>query len=439
MPKNNQESALIINIGNYLMSAKKILKFPKGFLWGTATSAHQVEGNNINSDWWLWEQQNKGKVLPVKEKKFKNQKFEPSGKACDQYHLYEKDFDLIKEMNNNAYRMSIEWARIEPKEGKWDLDELEHYKDVLRALKKRQIQVMLTLHHFTNPQWFAMKGGWTNWRSPKYFKRYAKFVIENLGSLVDFWITINEPEIYMDMSYLSGFWPPQVKSVKQAAKVYLNMIRAHKKVYKLIHKLMDNKEKKAQVGVTINVMSFTSYKKHSLIELFYIHAADRLINHSFYDLTKKYHDFLGINFYFRVRLKQKEGSLMPEVMHIKEQEREVSDMGWLIYPHGIFSVLMDFKDFNLPIYITENGIATTDDKKRVKFIVNYLAEIYRAIQGGVDVRGYFYWSLLDNFEWDKSFGPKFGLVEVNFKTLERKPKPSFKVYAEICKMNGVKE
>jgi len=416
----------------------KFLKFPKEFLWGTATSAHQIEGDNTNSDWWSWEQKNKDKILQVAEEKYRNQIFEPSDRCCDHYNLYEKDFDLIEKINNNAYRMSIEWARIEPEQGKWDLDQLEHYKDVLKDLKKRNIKVMLTLHHFTNPQWFSDKKGWLSLKAPKYFTRYAKFIAQHLGNLVDLWATINEPQIYMDMSYLSGYWPPQQKSIAKALKVYWNMARAHKRAYKIIHKVIDRGGLRAMVGISANVMSFTSYKKHRLIELLYIHFADRFVNHSFFDLTKKHHDFLGVNFYFRVRLGQKNGKgIVLEVLEIKDQEKEVSDMGWLIYPHGLFSVLMDFKDFNLPIYITENGLATTDDKKREKFIIDHLAEVYRAIQNGADVQGYFHWSLLDNFEWDKSFGPKFGLIEVNFKTLERKPKPSSKIYAEICKANGI--
>ncbi len=416
-----------------MINQKKKLKFPSGFLWGTATSAHQVEGNNTNSDWWFWEQQNKGKILNVLEEKFKNQKFEASDKCCDHYNKYKQDFDLLKKMHNNAHRLSIEWARIEPKQGQWDLDQLEHYKKVLRELKKNKISVMLTLNHFTLPSWLAQKGGWTNWQSPRYFKKYVEFITKNLGDFVDFWITINEPEIYADMSYLKGYWPPQEKSIKLAAKVYWNMSRAHKKAYKVIHKNLVQ----PKVGISMNVMSFAAYKKHRLIELLYVHAADRLINHSFYDLTQKHHDFLGINYYFRVRLKKEKGSLKPVVEEVTEQERELSDMGWMIYPHGIFDVLMDFKDFNLPIYITENGIATTDDAKRSKFLIDHLTEIHHAISAGCDVRGYFHWSLLDNFEWDKAFGPKFGLVDVNFKTLERTPKPSFDTYKEICKENGL--
>jgi len=416
---------------------KNFLEFPKHFLWGTATSAHQVEGNNTNSDWWSWELKNKGKVLDVKEKKFAGKKFEPSFNCLDHYYFYEKDFDLIEKMDNNAHRMSIEWARIEPKEDEWNLFELEHYRQVLQNLKNRKIKVMLTLNHFTLPKWLSDKGGWLNFKSPYYFNRYVSYVAKNLGTLVDFWITINEPEIYMDMCYLSGHWPPQEKNIKHAGWVYFNMARAHKKVYKTIHKIIDGKNFKAQVGIAMNVMSFASYKKHSFWELFFVHAADRIVNHSFYDLTKNSHDFLGVNYYFRVRLKKSAHSFVPVVDEVKEQESELCDMGWVIYSHGIFDVLMDFNDFHLPIYITENGIATEDDKQREKFIINHLSEIHHAIQAGVDVRGYFYWSLLDNFEWDKSFGPKFGLIAVDRRTMKRTPKPSYYVYKEICKSNGV--
>lgn len=393
------------------------LKFPKGFLWGTATSAHQIEGNNINSDWWQYEEQ--GKIL------------HHSDRACDSYNHFKNDHDLIEKMNNNVYRMSIEWARIEPAKGKFNHEAMKHYVEVLSDLKKRGIKVMLTLHHFSNPTWFAERGGWINLMAGYYFKRYVNFVVENVGGLVDFWVTINEPGVYTDMGYDKGLWPPMEINYGKAFLCYVNMAFTHRVCYRLIHK----KIRGAQVGLAMNVMSFASYRKHKLIELLFVHFADRFVNHSFYDLTKHKHDFLGINYYFRVRLKQKGNSLMPEVEDVTEGERELSDVGWLIYPHGLYDVLMDLADFKEPIYITENGIAAEDDTKREKFLVNHLAEIYHAIKGGVNVRGYFHWSLLDNFEWEKGFGPKFGLASVDHKTFERQLKPSGILYGEIAKSN----
>jgi beta-glucosidase len=399
----------------------KILKFAPEFLWGTATSAHQIEGDNFNSDWWAYEENKELKHASLK--------------ACNSYELWKKDHSCIDQMNNNAYRLSIEWAKIEPQEGKFNHDAMHHYVEMISDLKARNIKVMLTLHHFTNPNWFLNKGGWVSFKSVKYFKRYVKYVLEHLGGLVDFWITINEPGIYADLSYLKGKWPPKLKSPKKAFLVYINMARAHRAVYKMIHSKIEN----PQVGFAMNVHSFASYHKHRLIELLYVHLADRFVNHSFYDLTKNKHDFLGINYYFRVRLKKADGSLKPEVQEVTEQERELSDIGWMIYPHGIFDVLMDLEDFKTPIYITENGVAAVDDAKRQRFLVEHLKEIHHAIQAGVDVRGYFHWSLLDNFEWADGFDPKFGLVEVNLKTFERKLKTSGKIYSEIAKTNSLDE
>jgi beta-glucosidase len=406
---------------NQRSKKEKILKFPKGFLWGTATSAHQVEGNNFNSDWWKFEEQNK--ILFS------------SGKACDSYNRFKDDHDLIEKMNNNAYRLSIEWAKIEPEKGKFDHEVMKHYVAVLSDLKKRNIKVMLTLHHFSNPFWFFEKKGWTNPFAVYYFKRYVNFVVDNLGGLVDLWITINEPGVYTDMGYDKGLWPPMEMNYLKAFFCYINMAIAHRISYALIKRKIKN----AQVGFAMNVMSFASYRKHRIIELLFVHFADRFINHSFYDLTKNKHDFLAINYYFRVRLKQKDGSLIPEVEDVTEGERELSDVGWLIYPHGLYDVLMDMEDFKKPIYITENGIAAEDDRKREKFLVNHISEIYHAMKGGVDVRGYFHWSLLDNFEWEKGFGPKFGLVEVDRKTFERKIKPSGELYGKIAKDNFIEE
>jgi beta-glucosidase len=405
-----------------MKNKEKKFCFPKNFLWGTATSAHQVEGNNINSDWWRFEEQ--GKILFS------------SGSACDSYQRFKDDHDLIEKMNNNAYRLSIEWAKIEPVKGKFDHEVMKHYVEVLSDLKKRGIKVMLTLHHFSNPAWFAERGGWANYFLAVYcFKRYVKYVLENVGGLVDLWITINEPGVYTDMGYEKGVWPPMQISYWKAFLCYLNMAFAHRLAYRLIHKKFRN----AEVGFATNAMSFASYRKHKIVELLYVHFADRFVNHSFYDLTKNKHDFLAINYYFRVRLKQKEGSLMPEVEDVTEGDRELSDVGWLIYPHGLYDVLMDMTDFKKPIYITENGIAAVDDAKREKFLVNHLAEIYHAIKGGVNVRGYFHWSLLDNFEWEKGFAPKFGLVAVDRKTHDRNIKPSGILYGQIAKANCLSE
>lgn len=395
------------------------LIFPKRFLWGAATSAHQVEGNNIHSDWWEWEQRVK---LPNMR----------SGQAVNQYELYEQDFTLAKSLGHNAQRLSIEWSRIEPLEGKFDLHQIDHYQKVLRSLKERGMKVMLTLHHFTNPLWLAKVGGWENSKSAVYFERFVNFVAPKLEDWVDFWITINEPDIYVYHMYIDRQWPNSKKSLIGQLKTRFNLASAHRKAYKLLHQISPHK----MVGIAQNFQSFEPYHRHSISEQLTVTLADLLSNHTFYFLTQNCHDFYGVNYYFHHRFKHGFNGWLPRVMDVKDQSREVSDLGWEIYPEGIFDVLTDLSD-HLPIYITECGIASTNDDRRTRFLIQYLQEIYRAIQAGVDVKGFFYWSLTDNFEWHRGFDPRFGLIEVDYRTQKRTPRPSAYVYREIIEHNGI--
>lgn len=394
------------------------LKFPEGFLWGAATSAHQVEGNNINSDWWEWEQKHQPPALR-------------SGPACDQYHLYEQDFDLIKQLNHNAHRLSIEWARIEPEEGKFNQDEIEHYKKVLKALKNQGVTVMLTLWHFTLPKWVADKGGWENGATPRYFERFVKRVVPEIADCVDLWVTLNEPGVYIYETYIGRSWPHAKKSWFGQIKTFLNLASAHRKAYKYLHSLFPAGK---PVGIANNILSFESYHKHSFREQIAVWLNDLFVNHMFYMLTRGTHDFLGINYYFHVRLK--DTGLFSQKMNMTPQTHDVSDLGWEIYPEGIFDVLTDLAD-DIPIYITECGIASTNDDRRNRFLIGYLQEVARAIKAGVNVRGFFYWSLIDNFEWHLGFGPRFGLVEVDYKTQSRHIRPSALVYTDIIQHNGI--
>lgn len=411
--------AHMIDVNSHPRHDHATLTFPDGFLWGAATSAHQVEGNNIKNDWWEWEQ--------TRPEEFR------SAVACDQYNRYEEDFDLAKSLNHNAHRLSIEWSRIEPEEGKFDLEEIRHYQDVLKALKDRGLTVMLTLHHFTNPLWFAKKGGWENGKSAFYFERFVKTVVPELKDHVDLWITINEPGSLTWGSYIAAIWPPNKKSKLATVIATWNLAQAHKKAYKAIHGLIPS----AKVGIAHNIQSFQATHKHSLLEQLGVIFSDLATNHLFYLLTKGRHDFLGINYYFHHRLEMDQG-VIPRLLDVTDFEKDVSDMGWEIHPEGIFDILLDFSKYKLPIYITENGIATTNDDRRARFLMAYLKEIYHAIQAGVKIKGYFHWSLLDNLELADGFEPKFGLIEVDFKTQKRTPKPSALLYADIIKHNGIR-
>ncbi|MBI4035782.1 glycoside hydrolase family 1 protein [Candidatus Daviesbacteria bacterium] len=394
-----------------------ILKFPEGFLWGAATSAHQVEGENINSDWWTWEQKKPSHLH--------------SGKACDQYNLYEQDFELAKQLNHNAHRLSIEWSRIEPKEGEFNEEGIQHYVKVLKCLKSLNMTVMLTLWHFTLPTWLADKGGWENEKTPFYFERFVKKITPFIGSYVDLWVTLNEPGVYVYEGYVRREWPPAKKSWLGQLRTFFNLVAAHRRVYKYLHSVYPAGK---PVGIANNILSFESFHKHSIKEQIAVWANDLFVNHLFYMFTKNTHDFLGINYYFHVRFKDKE--LVPQAKDITGYIHEVSDLGWEIYPEGIFEVLTDLAD-DIPIYITECGIASTNDDRRNRFLISYLQEVARAIKAGVNVRGFFYWSLLDNFEWHLGFDPKFGLVEVDYKTQKRHIRPSALVYTDIIQNNGI--
>ncbi len=386
------------------------LKFPTGFLWGSATSAYQVEGGNINADW---------------------EDFKSAGVACDQYNRYESDFDLIKQLNHNAHRLSIEWSRIEPRDGEFDAHEIEHYIKLLKYLKDLKVKVMLTLWHFTLPKWVADMGGWENGKTVKLFDRFVRRVAPELAEYVDMWITLNEPGVYIYEGYVERVWPPAKKSFFGQIKTIVNLASAHKKVYKFLHQTFP----KIPIGIAQNVQSFEPYHKHSLLEQVTVILTDLVTNHLFYFLTKGSHDFLGVNYYFHVRFKDGQG-LLPEVADASSLSRDVSDLGWEVYPEGLFDILADLSD-DLPIYITECGIASTNDDRRNRFLISYLHEVYRAIKEGINVKGFFYWSLLDNFEWHRGFDPRFGLIEVDYATLQRKIRPSALVYTDIIQHNGI--
>ncbi len=409
------------------------LKFPENFLWGAATSAYQVEGGNKNN-WSEWEKANAKRLTSETKKKWQKwqqekfpEMFEEknyiSGRACDHYNRYEEDFDIAKQLGHNAHRFSIEWSRIEPEEGKFDEKEIEHYRKVLKALRARKIEPFVTLWHWTNPLW--LKNGELNKKFPKYFSRYVKFVIEKLGDLNNFWITLNEPTSVIFSSYIQGAWPPQKRNPFKALCVYKNLAAAHNLTYSEIHRIAPQ----AKVGFSNIMIYIEPTHKWHLLEKLIVKISDYFSNRKFLKMTNGNNDFLAIQYYFHKKISFFGMNA--------EKNKNVSDLDWDISPEGIYPLLKSLKKYNLPIYITENGLADKEDKLRSAFIKEHLKWIHRAIAEKVDVRGYFYWSLLDNFEWDKGFWPRFGLVEINYETLERKIRPSAWEYKKIIEANGI--
>ncbi len=380
-----------------------------------------MEGGNINN-WSQWEKENAkwltkkaGKYWENWQKKKFPEMFEEknyiSSRTCDHYHRFNEDFDLAKEMGHNAHRFSVEWSRIEPQKGKIDEKEIEHYREVVLALKKRGLEPFITLYHWTLPLWLSDAGGWLNPRSPYYFDRFVKIISEKLFDQVNFWITINEPNVYASNSYLRGVWPPQKKSFFKYFKVLNNLAEAHRLAYKSLHLI----DLDCSVGISKNNVFF---EKSFLYDYFW--------NKYFLKKISGKQDFIGLNYYFHHSF-------------FKKRKLPKTDMGRGYYPKGIYHLLKDLKKYKKPIYITENGLADKDDKQREKFIKEHLFWVYKAIKEGVDVGGYLYWSLLDNFEWDKGFWPRFGLIEVDYKTFERRVRKSALSYAEICKRNAIEE
>jgi beta-glucosidase len=347
-----------------------------------------------------------------------------SGKACDHYNRFEQDFDLAKEGGHNAHRFSIEWSRIEPEEGKFDENEIEHYRNVLIALRQRGIEPFVTLWHWTEPAWFNEQGGWNNKKSVEHFSRFVEKVVEEYKDLVKFWIVVNEPNVGIGFGYLLGSQPPGKKSLINFIKAYFNLLSAYKKSYRLIHKI----DSSANVGFAHSYYVYEADIWKPINKV--IAAIPSYFSNYFAKKARGYEDFIGCNYYTGMVLSFKKNKI---------REEEGTDLGWRIYPKGFYDVLIKLKKNDLPIYITENGLADAQDKKRDKFIKDHLLKMHEAISKGVNVKGYFHWSLLDNYEFPETrgFWPRFGLIEIDYKTLERKPRKSFWQYAKICKNNEV--
>lgn len=384
---------------------KRKLIFPKDFLWGASTAAHQVEGGNFNNDWWEFEQKDK-----IKDGS-------SSRITCDHYHLFEKDFALGESLGHNAHRLSLEWSRIQSQPDVWDPKEVEHYKQVLLSLRKHKLTSFITLHHFTNPLWFAKIGGWENPKSPEIFTKYVHFCVKNFGDLVDFWLTINEPQVIVGFGYLQGKYSPGKHNPLLAFKVAQNLMKGHRAAYKEIHR--QQKNAKVSFAYPQNFVEIKNkfYLPALLAKSIYTFVHD----YWFLQQARDYLDFIGLNYYHSVKIGF-------DLFH-------PTDAG----PKGIFKVLVDLKKERLPIYITENGIVDATDFQRPRFLLEHLYWIWRAIKERIDVRSYLYWSFIDNFEWVEGTSIRMGLCQTNYKTLVRTPRRSARMFKEIIEANGITE
>jgi beta-glucosidase len=403
--------------------------FPDGFLWGTSSAAHQVEGDNRNSDWWEFEQE-PGRIANG----------DTSEIACDHYHRYREDFTLLRELSQNAHRLSIEWSRIEPSQGEFDSRQIRHYRDVLGELREQGIQPMVTLHHFTNPLWFIRKGGWAAAGSAHAFLPYVYRVVEELGDLVTFWCTINEPNIFAANGWITGEFPPGRRGdLASTYRVLSNMRRAHEMAYVAIKRRWPD----SPVGLSHHKFLFmpaSASRRDRLAAQTAQLAVDRwpVAPGRLRKVVEATSDFVGIAHYhgqcvaFDPRRPQEQFIRRFNVPGVP-----VTELGWSSDPAWMRAVLNDLKGLGKPVYITENGLAAADDQKREGYLNEVLSNVRLAIQDGVDVRGYFHWTNTDNFEWARGYQAHFGLIAVDRVTLERTVKPSGRMYSRIAKANGL--
>lgn len=419
------------------------LYFPRDFKWGTATAAHQVEGNNTNNQWWQWEQTH-DRIMNG----------DSSGIACDWWNNAEADFDRMVELGLNAHRLSVEWSRIEPQEGRFDTAALDRYRAMLLGLRQRGIEPMVTLHHFTNPAWLEEQGAWekTDVIVP-LFRRFTEKVVHALGDLCDLWCTINEPNVYAAMGYLSGGrMPPGISDTARAANVLRNTLIAHAVAYETLHA----HQRLARVGLAHHMRLFQAMRPGNPLDAAVAGALNSMFNQSVMDalIKGRWHwilrrgastsarklrntlDWIGLNYYTRHRVafdRAKRETFFSELM-IYPQDVAMTDFNFgEVYPEGILYFTRQLARYKLPIYITENGLPDHDDDLRPSFIVQHLRATWKAIQLCYNVQGYYHWSFVDNFEWSEGWRMKFGLVAMDTHTQERHFRRSALLYRDIIK------
>jgi beta-glucosidase len=385
------------------------ITFPDGFVWGTATAAHQVEGGNWNSDWWAWEHA-PNTVCP-----------EPSGDAVDHYWRYPSDLSVLAALGFGSYRFSIEWSRIEPEEGEFSRSALDHYRRMLATCLEQGLLPVVTFHHFTTPRWATTGDTWADPITAERFARFCERAVDALGDLIGMANTLNEPNVVALIGYMIGVFPP----ARQDAGLYVRasevLIDAHRRAYDVLKGGRGD----FPVGLTLSMGDW--YAEPGGEEAL---AGIRRQHEDIYLEAARGDDFFGVQAYSRTRLDARGMPIGPEA------GVDVLDMGYEYWPHALDVAIRHAADVTgVPLYVTENGIGTTDDDQRIRFVTSALEGVARCIDDGIDVRGYFYWSAMDNFEWAYGYKPKFGLIAVDRETQLRTLKPSAQWLGHIARTN----
>lgn len=426
-------------------STSSRLQFPKNFLWGVSTASFQVEGCNENSQWADWERL--GRIKSG----------DRCGLACDWWSNAERDFDLARDLGINALRLSVEWSRIEPEEGRWDSKAIERYRELLAALTQRGIRPIVCLHHFTNPRWFEEKDSFLHPEAPALFERFTRQVVQAIGDLCDCWVTFNEPNVYAASGYVLGEFPPgKIGQISTAIRVTSVLAQCHLRAYRTIHELQPN----AQVGWAQHYVVF--HPVATMLDRWVAHLLNETFNETFLRLVEHGHlqfpfslldgnagqvkgacDFVGLNVYNRLHVAfdlRNVAHLFGRIFvpeDVPQGDPAVERPYGEAYPQAVRVAVERVQRLNKPIYILENGVPDAKDRIRPWLIVNVVKELHKLIQEGHDIRGYFHWTLTDNFEWTEGWNLRFGLVKLNPETQERTVRNSGRLYAEIARNNAL--
>ena len=400
---------------------QETLTFPDGFFWGAATAAHQVEGGNTNSDWWRSEQAG---LVPHR-----------SGRACGSWERWREDVRLLADMGLNAYRLSVEWARIEPEPGRFDQAALDHYRAELEALHDAGIEPLVTLHHFTSPTWLADRGGMAGSTFVARFGAYAERVGREMGDLVHWWVTVNEPSILAMKGYLEGTWPPhRPRDLGGYFRLLRNAVRGHA----VARLALRASRPDVLASMAFALWPLEPLRRWNPLDQLGALLGDWLWQGRILRRSLPTLDWIGVNYYTRIRVAiPPAASEEPAVSDPHGGSGERTDFGWEVYPAGLYRVLRRVGRYGRPVLVTENGVSDAADRLRPRYLVSHLEQAHRALRAGVDLRGYCHWSLLDNFEWAEGYAQKFGLAETDPATLERRPRPSAALYGAIARANGL--
>ena len=395
---------------------------PEGWLWGTATAAHQIEGGNTNNDWWAWEHK------PGSGTK------ESSGDATDSWNRWREDLEIVKSLGLDSYRFSIEWSRIEPAQGEFSIVALNHYRDIMVAAHELGLKASVTLHHFTTPQWAAAKGGWSNPEIVEWFAAFTEVVAQHLGEHIDIAATFNEPNVVALLGYNLGVFAPGLNGGIDAFRAATeNFVAAHKRSRQILKAGPGDFPIGLTLAMSDVVVHFDGDPNSEGVRMTEMPTDDPanpfpwLMAGAYLEVARD-DDYIGVQTYFTQHLG-------PDFQELpKPADWRLTQMGWTFTPEALGeTVRAAYAAAQVPVIVTENGVATADDAERIEYYSRSLAALRAAMDDGVDVRGFFAWSLLDNFEWAEGYRPTFGLVAVDLVTFARTPKESATWYAGVVK------